>query len=56
MLIFMLSGEGGFFWQRYPMKTVFANIAGLKAGAPVRVAGVEVGSVTRSTSSATGSK
>jgi phospholipid/cholesterol/gamma-HCH transport system substrate-binding protein len=45
-LIFMLSGEGGFFWQRYSLKTVFPNVAGLKAGAPVRVAGVEVGSVT----------
>lgn len=44
-LIFLLSGEGGFFWQRYPIKTVFPNIAGLKPGAPVRVAGVEVGSV-----------
>ena len=46
LLIFLLSGEGGFFWQRYGVKTVFTNIAGLKAGAPVRVAGVEVGSVT----------
>ena len=45
-LIFMLSGEGGFFWQRYSLKTVFPNVAGLKEGAPVRVAGVEVGSVT----------
>jgi phospholipid/cholesterol/gamma-HCH transport system substrate-binding protein len=45
-LIFLLSGEGGFFWQRYGLKTVFANIAGLKPGAPVRVAGVEVGAVT----------
>ena len=45
VLIFLLSGEGGFFWQRYTIKTVFANIAGLKPGAPVRVAGVEVGSV-----------
>ena len=43
--IFLLSGEGGFFWQRYALKTVFPNIAGLKPGAPVRVAGVEVGSV-----------
>jgi phospholipid/cholesterol/gamma-HCH transport system substrate-binding protein len=43
--IFMVSGEGGFFWQRYSIKTVFADIAGLKEGAPVRVAGVEVGSV-----------
>jgi|SRR5688572_21782856 len=46
LLIFLLSGEGGFFWQRYSLKTVFPNIAGLKNGAPVRVAGVEVGSVT----------
>jgi phospholipid/cholesterol/gamma-HCH transport system substrate-binding protein len=46
ILIFMLSGEGGFFWQRYSLKTVFSNIAGLKKGAPVRVAGVEVGSVS----------
>ena len=46
VLIFLLSGEGGFFWQRYPLKTVFSSIAGLKTGAPVRVAGVEVGSVT----------
>jgi phospholipid/cholesterol/gamma-HCH transport system substrate-binding protein len=46
LLIFLLSGEGGFFWQRYGIKTVFANVAGLKAGAPVRVAGVEVGAVT----------
>ena len=43
--IFLLSGEGGFFWERYSLKTVFSNIAGLKPGAPVRVAGVEVGSV-----------
>ena len=46
VLIFLLGGEGGFFWQRYPLKTVFSNIAGLKAGSPVRIAGVEVGSVT----------
>ncbi len=43
LLIFLLSGEGGFFWQRYSLKTVFPNIAGLKEGAPVRLAGVEVG-------------
>jgi phospholipid/cholesterol/gamma-HCH transport system substrate-binding protein len=46
MLIFMLSGEGGFAWQRYSLKTVFDNIAGLGEGSPVRVAGVEAGSVT----------
>jgi phospholipid/cholesterol/gamma-HCH transport system substrate-binding protein len=45
-LIFMLSGAGGFFWQRYSLKTVFPNVAGLGVGAPVRIAGVNVGSVT----------
>src|SRR5262245_40158167 len=44
-LIFMVSGSEGFFWQRYSIKTIFPDIAGLKEGAPVRVAGVEVGSV-----------
>src|SRR5687768_7217691 len=46
LLIFLLSGEGGFFWQQYRLKTVFTNVAGLKPGAPVRVAGMEVGSVS----------
>ena len=44
-LIFLLSGQGGFFWQRYSIKTVFTNVAGLGSGAPVRVAGLEVGTV-----------
>lgn len=44
-VIFLLSGEGGFFWQRYGLRAKFPNVAGLKTGAPVRVAGVEVGSV-----------
>src|SRR5688572_553236 len=44
--IFMLTGGRGFFWQRYNLKTRFSNVAGLKPGSPVRVAGVEVGSVT----------
>lgn len=47
VLIFTISSSGGFFWQRYSIKTVFSDIAGLKEGAPVRVAGVEVGSVGR---------
>ena len=46
LLIFLLSGEGGFFWERYNLKTTFSDVGGLKAGAPVRVAGVEVGAVT----------
>jgi phospholipid/cholesterol/gamma-HCH transport system substrate-binding protein len=46
-LIFLVSGSGGFFWQRYGLKTVFPDIQGLKVGAPVRVAGVEIGSVKK---------
>ena len=46
LVIFQLTGEGGFFWQRYSIKTVFADVAGLKEGAPVRLAGMDVGSVT----------
>jgi len=45
VVVFMLSGQGGFFWQRYSLKTRFPNVAGLKPGAPVRLAGLEVGSV-----------
>jgi len=44
-VIFTLSGEGGFFWERYPLKTRFRDVPGLKTGAPVRVAGIEVGTV-----------
>src|SRR5262245_9168518 len=46
MLIFTLTGSKGFAWQRYSLKTRFPNVAGLAKGSPVRVAGVEVGSVT----------
>jgi phospholipid/cholesterol/gamma-HCH transport system substrate-binding protein len=46
ILIFLVTGSGGFFWQRYSLKTIFPNIAGLKTGAPVRLAGVEIGSVS----------
>jgi phospholipid/cholesterol/gamma-HCH transport system substrate-binding protein len=44
--IFTLTGSRGFFWQRYGLKTRFDNVAGLKSGSPVRVAGFEVGMVT----------
>src|SRR3954447_2177289 len=46
VLIFSLTGSKGFSWQRYTLKTRFPNVAGLATGSPVRVAGVEVGSVT----------
>jgi phospholipid/cholesterol/gamma-HCH transport system substrate-binding protein len=44
--IFLVTGGKGFFWQRTSLKTRFTNVAGLKPGSPVRLAGVEVGSVT----------
>src|SRR5262245_51805807 len=46
VLIFSLTGSKGFSWQRYTLKTRFDNVAGLAKGSPVRVAGVEVGTVT----------
>ena len=46
MLILAVGGQGGFAWQRYELKTKFADVKGLKSGAVVRVAGVEVGKVT----------
>ena len=45
VLVFSLTGTRGFFWERYNLKTRLANVAGLAAGSPVRVAGVQVGSV-----------
>lgn len=46
-LIVAVGGQGGLFsWDRYELKTKFPNVMGLKAGAVVRVAGVEVGKVT----------
>jgi len=47
LLIFSLTGSRGFFWQRYSLKTRFPDVAGLATGAPVRIAGVQVGSVKR---------
>lgn len=46
VLIFSLTGSKGFSWQRYALKARFPSAAGLAAGSPVRVAGVEVGTVT----------
>lgn len=45
LLIVSVGGTGGFFWQQYRLKTRFTNVQGLKTGAVVRVAGVEVGKV-----------
>ena len=44
--IILLTGGRGFPWQRYSLKVRFASVPGLKSGSPVRLAGVEVGSVS----------
>lgn len=46
LLVFAVGGAGGFFWQRYPLKVHFPDIATVRQGTPVRVAGIEVGMVT----------
>ena len=46
LLVIAVGGASGFAWERYEIKTTFANVQGLKAGAIVRIAGVEVGKVT----------
>jgi phospholipid/cholesterol/gamma-HCH transport system substrate-binding protein len=46
MLVVAVGGQGGCVWQRYELKTKFSNVQGLKSGAIVRVAGVDVGKVT----------
>jgi len=46
VLIFTLTGAGGFSWERHSLKTVFPNVAGLNEGSVVRMAGVPVGTVS----------
>src|SRR3954464_15529338 len=46
LLIVAVGGASGFAWERYELKTSFADVQGLKSGAIVRIAGVEVGKVT----------
>jgi phospholipid/cholesterol/gamma-HCH transport system substrate-binding protein len=45
MLIVAVGGQGGFTWNQYELRTKFPNVQGLKSGAVVRLAGVEVGKV-----------
>lgn len=45
MLVFAVGGDSGMFTSRYHLKTRFSNVTGLKSGAVVRLAGVEVGQV-----------
>jgi len=45
MFVIAVGGQGGFSWQQYELVTKFPDVKGLKSGAVVRVAGVEVGKV-----------
>ena len=45
-IILAVGGEGGYWWQRYELKTRFADVQGLKEGAVVRLNGKEIGTVT----------
>jgi phospholipid/cholesterol/gamma-HCH transport system substrate-binding protein len=46
IVIVAVGGQGGFPWQRYPLKARFHEVNGLKTGAVVRLNGKEVGKVT----------
>jgi phospholipid/cholesterol/gamma-HCH transport system substrate-binding protein len=46
-LLFLMSGTSGLFTRRITLKSYFDNAQGLRAGAPVRLNGVDVGNVTK---------
>ncbi len=45
VLVFLMSGAGGFFTPKIRIKSYFDNASGLRQGAPVRLAGVDIGNV-----------
>ncbi len=47
VLIFLMSGTGGLFTTKILLKSYFDNANGLRVGAPVRLAGVDIGNVTK---------
>jgi phospholipid/cholesterol/gamma-HCH transport system substrate-binding protein len=47
LLLFLMSGTGGFFTHRITLYAYFDNAEGLRAGAPVRLNGVDIGNVTK---------
>ncbi|HVO80037.1 MAG TPA: MlaD family protein [Terriglobales bacterium] len=47
VLIFLMSGTGGMFTRKIIVRSYFDNAGGLREGAPVRLAGVDIGNVTR---------
>jgi phospholipid/cholesterol/gamma-HCH transport system substrate-binding protein len=46
LLLFLMSGTGGFFSSRITLVSFFDNAEGLREGAPVRLNGVDIGNVT----------
>jgi phospholipid/cholesterol/gamma-HCH transport system substrate-binding protein len=46
VLIFFMSGTGGWFTRKITLRSYFDNAGGLREGAPVRLAGVDIGNVT----------
>ncbi|MGB9206346.1 MAG: MlaD family protein, partial [Terriglobales bacterium] len=47
VLIFLMSGSGGWFTRKITLRSYLDNAGGLRQGAPVRLAGVDIGNVTR---------
>jgi phospholipid/cholesterol/gamma-HCH transport system substrate-binding protein len=45
VLIFVMSGTGGWFTSKITLRSFFDNAGGLREGAPVRLAGVDIGNV-----------
>lgn len=46
LLIFLMSGSGGFFTPKITLRVFFDDAQGLRAGAPVNLQGVPIGSVS----------
>jgi phospholipid/cholesterol/gamma-HCH transport system substrate-binding protein len=47
VLLFLMSGTSGIFTRRITLKSYFDNAQGLRAGAPVRLNGVDIGNVSK---------
>src|ERR1700693_3700235 len=45
--VFLISGQVGFFTKTVTIRTLAPDAAGLKNGAPVRLTGIDVGTVRR---------